>query len=181
MKRNRIIFNLIIAISCITILLTSCDPTAPPNPNEGEVITSLKISAINGDTLTFAYSDPDGNGGNPPTIDTIFLAPSFVYYVSLELLDETKNPVDTLTNEILDEGDEHQFFFTTTLTLNLVSNYADADINSDPIGLTNNWTTGAASTGSLIVTLKHQPDGTKDGNITTGDTDVEVAFPVVIQ
>ncbi|MBK9461274.1 MAG: hypothetical protein IPN94_18040 [Sphingobacteriales bacterium] len=42
------------------------------------------------------------------------------------------------------------------------------------------FATGAVSTGILTVTLKHQP-GTKDNNIATGETDVQVNFSTVIQ
>ena len=37
-----------------------------------------------------------------------------------------------------------------------------------------------ASTGTTTVTLKHQPD-IKDGNILTGDTDVEVIFVTEVE
>src|SRR5687767_10124768 len=95
------------------LMITSCDPSNPPNPNEQEVVTSLQITCTSPtDTVQFGYSDPDGNGGNPPTIDTAILKQSNVYSVSLELLDETKTPVDTITNEILEEAEVHQFFFT---------------------------------------------------------------------
>ncbi len=170
--------------SIVSIILWSCDPTDPNNPNEGEVITSLRITAISGsDTVSFAYSDPDGNGGNPPAIDTAVLATSTVYNVTLELIDETKNPDDTLTSQILAEGIDHQFFFSMTLSLNLMSAYADLDANNNPIGLSNTWTTTTASTGSVIITLKHQP-GIKPaspGDILVGETDIEVTFPVRIE
>lgn len=161
--------------------MVACDPSNPGNPNQEEVITSVIITATEGsNTFTFAYSDPDGDGGNQPTIDTIILSPSLVYNVSLEFIDETKNPVDTISDEILLEGDEHQIFFGIT-GANLTTTYADADINTNPIGLLSTWTTGLVSTGTLILTLKHQPGGIKDGNITTGETDVEITFPVRIE
>lgn len=170
-------------ITCLSTLLLSCDPANPNNPNEQEVITSLKITAISSsDTAVFAYSDPDGNGGNVPTIDTAFLSTSTIYTVSLELIDETKTPDDTLTNAILSEGIDHQFFFTIT-GANLTNAYADTDLNGNPIGLLNTWTTATSSAGTVMVTLKHQPGikPTIPGDILIGETDIEVAFPVVIQ
>ncbi len=171
----------------LSIILTSCDPQNPNNPNEQEVITSLKISAISTtDTVTFAYSDPDGNGGNGPTIDTAILAPSTIYTIGLELIDETKTPNDTITNAILSEGIDHQFFFTIA-GANLTSIYADMDLNGKPIGLINTWTTTGTSIGTVVVILRHQPDkngvGVSSGVITNagGETDIEITFPIRIE
>lgn len=161
------------------VLLSSCEPNTD-NPNDQEVITSVVITCTSpSDTVSFGYSDPDGDGGNVPTIDTAFLTASTVYTASIEVLDETQNPVHDLTHHIEDEGDEHQFFFTFT-NANITSAYADTDINGDPIGLVNTWTTGTASSGSIQVVLKHQPGGIKDGNSSTGETDISVTFPVII-
>lgn len=175
------LFAFLLVAGVSSVWMWSCSPENPGNPNEEEVITSVVITATEGsNSYTFAYSDPDGDGGNPPAIDTIVLSPSLVYNVTIDFLDETKNPVDTISAEILAEGDEHQIFFTVT-SANLTTAYADMDINMAPIGLVSTWTTGAISTGTVMITLKHQPDGTKDGNITTGETDVEISFPIRIE
>ncbi len=181
--RTKILFQAIIFAITISMMLISCDPENPPNPNDQEVITSLKLTAISSsDTVVFAYSDPDGDGGNVPTIDTAFLSTSNIYTVSLELIDETKTPDDTLTNAILSEAIDHQFFFTI-IGVNLTNTYADMDVNGNPIGLLNTWTTTTSSTGTVMVTLKHQPDikPASPGSISVGETDIEVTFPVVIQ
>jgi hypothetical protein len=169
------------------VFLISCDPSNPPNPNEQEVVTSLQITCTSPtDTTVFGYSDPDGNGGNPPTITTAYFTVSNVYSVNLELLDETKTPVDTITQEILAEATEHQFFFTP-LGANMSSSYGDLDDNGYPVGLVNSFTTFNGSTGTMKVTLRHQPNksasGVSSGDITNagGETDMEVTFPVVIQ
>ena len=47
------------------------------------------------------------------------------------------------------------------------------------IGLQSEWVTTTASTGTVTVSLKHQP-GIKDGTCDPGDTDVEIQFPIVI-
>lgn len=167
-------------LSFIVIMLASCDPANPNNPNEQEVITAVRFSAINGtDTLSFAYSDPDGDGGAVPTIDTIVLGAARTYQVSLEVLDETKSPVDTITGEIFAEAEDHQFFYNIT-GANFTNTYNDLDANSLPIGLEVTWTTTTISNGNLLLTLKHQP-GIKDGLISTGETDIEITFPVRIE
>jgi hypothetical protein len=62
---------------------------------------------------------------------------------------------------------------------------ADLDItrtDSDgefEVGLESLWEAGATSSGTVMVTLKHQP-GVKDGTCEVGDTDVEVVFDLVI-
>lgn len=170
----------LVIIAVFSSLLISCDPSNPNNPNDQEIITSVVITATEGpNTYQFAYTDPDGNGGNIPTIDTIFLSPLKIYEVSIQLIDETKTPDDTLTNAILAEAEDHQFFYNIS-GANLTNTYNDADVNALPIGLVVTWTTGSASIGNLVLTLKHQP-GIKDGLITTGETDIEISFPISIQ
>jgi hypothetical protein len=179
--------KILILLSILSFLLISCDPENPNNPNDQEVITSLQIRAESAtDTVVFAYSDPDGVGGIVPTIDTIVLLSATTYSVSLELLDETKTPEDTVTHEILAEAEAHQFFFTIT-GANFTSAYNDTDSNGKPIGLLNSWVTGSVSTGTIMVSLRHQPDkngiGVSAGNITNagGETDIEITFPVRIE
>jgi hypothetical protein len=186
MNMNKII-KTASAFSFIAVLLWSCDPENPGNPNDQEVITSVKVTATStSDTIVFSYSDPDGNGGNVPVIDTAVFASSQVYHVSLELLDETKTPVDTITHEIEDEAVDHQFFFTLT-NANISTAYDDLDVNGHPVGLESTWTTAGVSSGTLMVTLRHQPNksgaGVPAGNITNagGETDIEIVFPVRIE
>ncbi|MBC7439017.1 MAG: hypothetical protein H7250_03405 [Flavobacterium sp.] len=65
--------------------------------------------------------------------------------------------------------------------------YADQDANGKPIGLAFTLTTGAATTGNLTVTLKHEPNksaaGVSTGNITNagGATDASVTYPIVVE
>jgi len=184
--KNKIFLG--VGISLLTAaLLVSCDPTNPNNPNEQELITNVTLTAINGtDTISASYSDPDGNGGNAPTIDTLQLTASTNYSVHLTLLDETKNPVADITGEIEEDGEAHQFFYSfSSAALSWL--YQDQDGNGNPVGLEISVSTGTASTGSVVVTLRHEPNktaaGVSTGDITNagGETDVEISFPVVIQ
>ena len=185
MKNNQIKSILLIAI--ITLSFGACkektpSPTTPPQ-NESELITTVKL--VFTDTATKAvstavFSDLDGPGGNAPTqFDTIQLKPNRVYQTAIYLLDETKNPVDSTSNEVLKEGQDHLFVFTKT-GVNISFIYTDKDINNLPIGLSSYWSTGANSNGSVTVALRHQP-GLKDGTATPGETDVEILFPCKIQ
>ncbi len=69
----------------------------------------------------------------------------------------------------------------TDSALNLVVNRTDLDANSPPmqIGLKDNFLTGAASTGTLRVVLRHQPNA-KNGTYPPGSTDLDVTYAVTI-
>lgn len=174
-----------------TVLIVGCkkDDDAPkpssstPPANEEELITTVKITFVDTasvePTVTVFFRDPDGDGGNAPTqFDTIRLAANSVYNATLEVFDESKNPVENITTEIAQEADEHIFCFTPT-NVNLSIIRTDSD-GTYEIGLASQWTTGIASVGTTQVVLKHQP-GVKDGTCAPGDTDVELNFVTEIQ
>ncbi|MBN8693469.1 MAG: hypothetical protein J0L69_09745 [Bacteroidetes bacterium] len=214
------LFKLSSLLITATLLLSlSCkkkkNEPAPSNPlppdNASEVITTFKLLLTDSATstvYTFMYKDPDGDGGQagfygPGTSslstqsDSVFnLSPNTTYFTEIVLLDETKSPVDSISNEVEEEGQDHMFFFNSTnptgspysLTLggsgiHLI--YTDLDGGSPQrgIGLKTRWRTYAA-TGTtkhpLNIILKHQP-GTKNGTITPGDTDVDVNFKMTVQ
>ncbi len=187
MKKSLIISALFIFLS---FSLFNCkknkdDAPTPQAPNEQEQITTLHLIVKEGGMLvdTFSFKDLDGPGGNAPTIETISLTASINYSATLLLLDQSKNPVDTISNEVEEEKNAHQFFYEIT-TANLTAQYNDVDDNGVPLGLETLMTTGTASTGTLKVTLKHQPSGIKpttgNGDSSLGDTDVEVVFDVIV-
>lgn len=160
--------------------------TPPPVQNDSEVITTMRLiatdSATNTVAGTFTFRDPDGSGGTGPDIfDTIRLAANKTYNVQLVLLNETVTPADSISNEVLAEANDHMFFFHYT-GASITQSYLDQDTNTPPlgIGLQTKWKTGAASTGTSQVILKHQP-GVKDGTETPGETDVDITFQTVIQ
>jgi len=66
--------------------------------------------------------------------------------------------------------------------LNLTVSRTDMDTNSPPlqIGLTDQFVTGASSSGILRVVLRHQPNA-KNGTYDPGSTDLDVTYAVSIQ
>lgn len=177
------------------IAMTAChkDEQKPnddtPPPNETELITAVKLifndSATGAAVDTCAFNDPDGNGGIVPTIDTLHLAPHSKYKVRIVLLDVTKNPVDSISNDVAEEANEHAFFFHFTnfnAGAGITVTYKDFDSNTPPLplGLSTIWSTGNAGSGKSQILLKHQP-GVKNGLETPGETDVDVQFPTVIK
>lgn len=154
-----------------------------PTINEGEVITTMTLTftdqAAVQPTVTATFRDPDGEGGNGPDVfDAIRLAPGTTYNVSILLLNETESPADTISNEILEEDDEHLFCFTAS-GADVTITRTDTD-GTYEVGLASQWVTGMAGNGTVTVVLKHQP-GVKDGTCAPGDTDIEVEFVTEIQ
>ncbi|HEX8428760.1 hypothetical protein [Hymenobacter sp.] len=156
------------------------DPT-PDDDNEQITTVTYTLTPVSGGTpVVVTYKDADGDGGAAPTIGTLTLAANTTYTGALSLLDETKTPVVNTSAEILKESDEHIFFFEPAPT-NLVNvTLTDKDKNNLPVGLQTQLVTTSAATGTLKITLRHQP-GAKNGSFAPGDTDVEVTFPTVVK
>lgn len=185
MKQIQTIQLLLLSLLILTFSACTDDEPKPNNPpsNEGELITTLKViftDSTDNSIKSFTFKDTDGDGGNNPTqFDSIILNTSRTYSVSILLLDESKTETDTISNEVLEEADEHLFVFTpSSINLNIV--ITDMDSKGLPIGLKSKWKTGAVSNGTITIALKHQP-GVKDGSSTPGETDIEIAFPIRIE
>ena len=173
----------------IAATITACKkdkdlvPVPPPVDHEGEVITTMQLtfsdSAGIQPTLSATFRDPDGDGGSGPDIfDTIRLVNNTTYFTSILLLNETVTPADTISNEVLEEGDEHLFCFTPSGT-NVSIVLTDSD-GTYEIGLQSKWRTGAISNGTVQVVLKHQP-GVKNGTCNPGETDIDISYVTIIQ
>jgi hypothetical protein len=195
MKTNNFMTAKVIALLGLIFVLNACkkdskDVAQPVNPIDQELITTLTLVVSPASTPNnqqyFSYRDLDGDGGNPPKIDTIRLLENTTYHVQLLVLDETKSPADTTSKEILKEKDIHEFFFSKVGTFDLTTTYLDSDDNGVPVGLNISINAGSAfttKTNTYKVVLKHQP-GLKPtsgkGNVNLGETDIEVDFPITI-
>ncbi len=185
MKTNKLfIFSIATAIIGLTTLTGCKDEEVPDVVNEEELITTVSLAfenTLTGDISTFSFRDIDGPGGTAPTqFDTIRLTADSDFTLTTTLLNESVSPAEDITVEVAEEGVDHQFFYTVSAGLNLTIAYNDTDANGNPVGIINIAATEGASTGTITVVLKHQPD-IKDGNSATGDTDVEVVFVVEIE
>ncbi len=187
MKHFLYFLSFVLVSSALT--LTSCKKETPEQPNEEEVITTLRYTltpASGGTDIVLTFQDLDGDGGTIPVVTGGILQANDSYSGSLTLLNESVDPVEDITEEIDEENLEHQFFFSTT-TAGLSIAYADADANGDPVGLQSLLTTGAAASGTITITLRHEPakdaTGVSAGDITNagGETDIEVSFPITVQ
>ena len=182
-----------IALFPAMVLISGCSDDDAEPVNEEELITTVKVSfqkldetgAPDGSPLIYSWFDEDGAGPSDPEITPIILEENATYEMELFLLDESKTPAHDITVEIDTEAEEHQFFFEVTGAA-LDIEYSDEDANGNPLGLFNVATTGVAGTGSIKITLLHEPDkdaaGVDQGNPDNagGDTDVEITMPVEI-
>lgn len=168
----------------------SCKKTDPIIPNEEELITTITYSLTpfsGGQTIVFAFKDLDGDGGNAPLILGGTLKANTNYSGKIVILNETQSPAGDIGTEVMEEGVDHQFFFTALGGLDASVEYDDEDQNGNPLGLNTILRTAEISTGELTITLRHKPDkmaiGVASGDLANagGETDIEVTFNVKIQ
>jgi hypothetical protein len=181
--KNKIAASTIFFIAGL-ILFSSCkkdkqNPETPTVVNEEEMITTVELIFTDTNGIDpvkhYFYKDLDGTGGNAPSMyDTIRLLANTTYRVSILLRNESANPVEDHTAEILEEAGDHLFCFVPSTGLNLGVIITDSD-GSLPLGLESEWSTQGGSNGHVLIRLKHQP-GIKNGDCSLGDTDVELNF-----
>ena len=165
--------------------LASCSKDDDVDPNEEELITTLKVSLLASGSTTpqvFTFKDIDGPAGNPPAqFDSIIIDANKSYTATLQFLNESVSPAEDITVEIAAEANDHQVYFTPA-GVSITPSNLNNDSKGLPVGITSTWQTGAAAKGTLTVTLKHKP-GTKAAGdpVSKGETDVEVAFGVRIK
>ena len=181
--------SIMLALGALSLVVVGCKkdevkPTDVHEHNDGELITTLELKFVNNDTtFVVTFDDPDEDGGNDPIKhDQINLLKNTEYRVELTLLDKTKTPYDTISNEVLEEADHHLFFYSSTpVDLFEYIKIEDKDSKDRDLGLRSTWKTKpAVGSGKVKVKLMHQPS-IKDGKSEKGDTDIQVEFPVVIK
>jgi hypothetical protein len=190
--KKRMFNPFMLALGALSLVVVSCKkddvkPTDTNVHNDSELITTLELkfsgkgSLGKDSTFVVTFNDPDGDGGNIATqFDTIHLLKNSSYKVELTLLDKSKTPADTISNEVLEEANDHLFFYSSNPTGLVNVLITDKDSNGKNLGLKSTWTTTNAGSGKVKVKLMHQP-GVKDGTSATGDTDVEIDFQVNVK
>lgn len=183
------IFNFY-AVGLFLVVFSGCEKKDPIIPNDEELITTVqlfKISEIMPDSLMASFRDLDGSGGNDPEwVNPIFIAHS-TYSLKWVFLNETTNPPDDISVEIMDEAVDHQIFYLSSPGLTMVSAYVDEDENGNPLGLQFKLQTGEPSAGKWKLVLRHLPDkfavGVSAGIMENagGETDIEISFDAAIQ
>ena len=189
---KKVIYS-IFAIAVFTISFTACkkDEVTEPVVVEEELITTLKINVTdsNNNSQSFVYKIENGFGSTTQgtiVIDTVKLMPDYIYSYTLEVLNESEDPAEDVTEEVLSERDEHLFFLSSNPSTGMgsvVMSEGSKDSQNLPFNQSGKLTTGSAGSGYLTITLLHAPTD-KNGNSTAatgGETDAEAIFPVVLQ
>lgn len=177
-----------LAMAAIAVVsMTSCeDDDTPQIINEEEVITTVTYTLTNAvdntDTVILRSVDSDGDGIIDMEIVSGPLTSGASYNGEVRFENELESPAENITDEVVEEGDEHEVFYTTTVSGVSISK-TDNDVNGDPIGVMTTINTGAAGTGVLTIVLRHEPTKPNDGTLSGagGETDVQVSFNVAVQ
>ncbi|MFQ3575153.1 MAG: hypothetical protein SNJ77_01835 [Cytophagales bacterium] len=182
--------NFLLLLILNVLLLSFCRPkktAEPQKPNENELITTLIFELQNENDANerkrvFSFRDLDGDGPLTPTLVIDSLTASTTYIGKVILLDESKAVVDTISNEVAEEKEEHQFFFRTFPSDKASFTYqaSDVDDNGVPFGMFPKLTTNTSGTFAFEIELRHQPNNLKpksgNGDATKGDVDIKVIF-----
>lgn len=186
----------VLILATMALALSACnkkkteDPQNPQADNEKitHVYMYLTDTTVTPHIVkTFSWSQMDV--AVSPVISYDTLEPNKNYVGSVLLLDKSKSPVDTLSNEF--EEDElrleHQFFYDINPSDLMSFSYAndDTDNNGVPVGINPLASTNSKTgTGNIGVILKHQP-GVKPtsgtGCRSCGSTDIDIVFPVKVK
>lgn len=181
--------KLLAALFISSLIFTSCSDDhdhGDDHDHEEELITTVIYTLTNNadatNTVVLTSTDLDGDGGLDP-VETVVgnFKANAAYTGTIQLLNATENPAEDITEEVKEEAEEHEFFYSNTAGLTILK--TDEDANKNPLGVETTATAGSAGTGSLTVILKHEP--TKPNNNTSasagGSTDVEVTFNVTVE
>lgn len=184
MKKN--VFLLAIAASLTFVACNSDDDNTPDPVNEEELVTTLILTLTpdgGGQTVTFTSQDLDGDGPGAPELSIAGeLTANTTYSGTIIFLNESEDPAENITIEVIQEADEHQVFYIPGGGLNLTPTYLDGDGNGNPLGVLMGFETGEGSFGNLTIVLRHEPNKPNDGSLgdAGGETDIEATFTGVV-
>ena len=177
----------------------SCESDDPEPENDAEVITDVTLNFQELDAsgnpvgliTSFSASDPEGiEVGATPTIETVSLTRGKTYRMTIEVYNGIAD--EDITEEVLEEADEHQFYFLGSAFSGNILTIAYDDPSGELIGLQNTLTVSSSpgtNNTSIQVVLRHDLDksfpGATNPNFTNyvqagGETDLDITFPVVL-
>lgn len=185
--------------AALTFGFVSCESEDPVPENDGELITdvTLNFQELDGNgspvgtPFSAKASDPEGiETGGSPTIETVNLQKGKKYRMTIEVANSIAG--EDITEEILAESDEHQFFFPGTAFSSNILTIVYDDPSGELIGLQNELTVSSSpgtNNTQLQIVLRHDLDksypGATNPNFENyaaagGETDLDITFPVVI-
>lgn len=189
-------------------LLSACSELDPVKEDTPELISRVTLTFTPMNTsvpiVEVTATDPDGEGVKNIVADgPINLSNATTYVLSIQLINGLAIPGTKgydLTEEVAEEGDEHQFFFSWSDPIVFADptgngnidqhgdpvNYSGGpsavDVNGRPLGIFTTWTTSTGtSAGNFRVVLKHQPGiKSETSDVTVGETDLDLTFTLTV-
>jgi hypothetical protein len=180
---------------------TACESDDPEPENDGEVITDviLNFQELNaagtptGAITSFKASDPQGiEVGATPTIQNVTLTKGKTYQMKIEVRNSIEN--EDITAEILEEADEHQFYFLGTAFVGSNAlTYTYADPSGKLIGVVGKVVVAQSpgfNNANMRIVLRHDLDksfpGATNPNFENfvqagGESDLDITFPLILQ
>lgn len=188
-------------LSAAVISLSSCNSEDPVPENDGEVITDVTLvfteldasGAVIGSPFSFSASDSEGiEVGTSPEVDEITLEAGKTYQMEIEVGNAIEG--EDITEEILEESDEHQFFFLGSAFIGTTAplSYSYADAGGIALGVKGMLVVEASpavNTGMFRVVLRHDLnkdfEGADNPNFENfvnagGETDLDITFPLIL-
>jgi hypothetical protein len=187
MQRSNIFIYILFLL--FTISFSACNDDDLQMEEPVELITTLIYTLTpngGGDTVVLSFRDTDGDGGNAPVISTEPLQAGTTYSGLITLLNESETPSEDIAEEVSEEAEEHQFFYSVQ-NVDVNIEYQDQDAEGNPLGIATELVSNTTGNGSITITLRHEPDknadGVSNGLIANagGETDIEVTFDVVVE
>ena len=175
------------AIFCLTLITSCSDDDDPVIINPEELITNVTLTFTNTsnatDIVTMTSVAPDGQDGSFTNIVVGSFTSGETYSLDLAITNESESPADDVLNDdIIPEADEHFFTYgVNTVSMTMSRDAGDVDgPDGNKLGVNTTWIAGAASNGSVNITLVHEPVGSDDSNnfgtVTGGEEDFNITF-----
>ena len=181
--------SFLLSFSILSLLtVAACNRDDTPEPVEQELITTIRLIVTDtaGTARTFNYRVENGFGSTSPgslRVDSVVLPASAApYNVEVRVLNETVQPAEDVTDEIIAERDEHLFFFAVSGTIGMplpaiTLGNGSTDNTGRPFNQTLKLNAPSVGSGQIIVRLLHEPTDKNNSTHPGGETDAEAVFP----
>lgn len=187
----------LLAIFLLSVTLYACDDPSSSTPDDPpELITYVIVELVDSgnvsDTVEAMFSDPDGpSGSGQPVITGATIKHGRTYMGTIKLYQlirsETADSIVDMSEEIREFGTQHQFFYTVggQSPNAMWVEITDKDANNLPLGLEFKLHTqqgfGTIHEVLNVVLSHYEQAGSKNGVDPSGESDIDIDFPITIQ